>query len=100
VHTVKVLAGGFALLVLCLVVGRANGAGCSCRSGFSRPASAHVVCVSRAGYSVAEETRLSYVFAIPAAVALLAPGGSATAGRRAPPRSACLGSMAGRDAER
>ena len=72
-HTVKVLAGGFALLVLCLVVGRANGARVFLPLWFLAAGVNMWYGVSRAGYSVAEETPVFlYVFAIPAAVALLA----------------------------
>ena len=79
-HTIKVVAGGFVLLALCLFIGRAMypsgglilgakvflplwliGAGINMWFG-----------VSKAGYSVAEEAPIFLVvFAIPAAVALL-----------------------------
>jgi hypothetical protein len=77
-HTVKIIAGGFALLGLCLLVGR--------WAGGSIPTAARIfiplwlvaaginlwVGVTRAGYSVAEEAPIfAVVFAVPAAVALL-----------------------------
>jgi hypothetical protein len=82
-HTVKVIAVGFALLALCLVAGRLIGeAG---QSAFlARSALVFVALwfvgaginmwlgVSRAGYSVKEEAPIFFVvFLIPAAVALL-----------------------------
>ncbi len=82
-HTIKVIAGGFALLAVCLLIGRLVGG----------PASAAVLAgaaklfiplwliaaginmwigVSKAGYTVADEAPIFLVvFAIPAAVALL-----------------------------
>ena len=81
-HTLKVIAGGFALLALCLLVGRLAG-----DAGSAAPATAAKVFillwlvaaafnlwfgVSRAGYTLAEETPIFLlVFAVPAAVALL-----------------------------
>ena len=63
-HTIKVIAGGFALLVLCLIVGRVTGGG----SGATVTAMQVFIPlwlvgaginiwigVTRAGYSVAEE---------------------------------------------
>ena len=82
-HTVKVIAVGFALLALCLVAGRLmGGAGQStflARSALVFMALWFVgaginmwVGVSRAGYSVKEEAPIFLVvFLIPAAVALL-----------------------------
>ena len=82
-HTVKVIAVGFALLALCLVAGRLmGGAGQStflARSALVFMALWFVgaginmwVGVSRAGYSVKEEAPIFLVvFLIPAAVALI-----------------------------
>jgi hypothetical protein len=82
-HTIVVIAVGFALLGLCLLVGRAVGAtpvaGLTAGALWFLPiwlAAAAVnmwIGVRRAGYSVAEETPVFVlVFAVPAAVALLA----------------------------
>ena len=83
-HTVKVIAGGLALLVVCLLVGRslggaAPGAGVVWGVKAFLPlwllgAAANMwIGVRRAGYSVAEEAPMFLVvFAVPAAVALLA----------------------------
>ena len=81
-HTVKIIAAGFALLAVCLLIGRAT----------TSPASAGMVLgakvflplwlagaginmwvgVSRAGYTVREEAPIfALVFAVPAIVALL-----------------------------
>jgi hypothetical protein len=82
-HTIKVIAGGFVLLALCLVVGRLMGeAGQS--AVVARAALVFVplwlvgaginmwVGVSKAGYSVKEEAPIFLaVFLIPAVVALL-----------------------------
>ena len=78
-HTLKVILGGFALLALCLVVGRWLGGG---SAGLATGAKLFLplwlvgagvnmwVGVSRAGYSVAEELpAFGVVFAIPAVVA-------------------------------
>jgi hypothetical protein len=81
-HTIKVIAVGFALLVVCLVVGRlVGGAGQS--SVLAKSALVFIalwfvgaginmwIGVSRAGYSVKEEIPYFFiVFLIPAAVAL------------------------------
>ena len=80
-HTVKIIAAGFALLAVCLLVGRLVG---SSPAGVASTARIFVplwlvaagvnmyVGVARAGYSVAEEAPIfAVVFAIPAAVALL-----------------------------
>jgi hypothetical protein len=80
VHTIKVLAAGFALLAICLVAGRSF-AGSS--TGLVLGAKAFVppwlagaainmwIGVSKAGYSVADEAPVFLmVFGIPAAVAL------------------------------
>jgi hypothetical protein len=80
-HTIKVIAGGLALLVLCLVAARLMGAGQS--TFLARSALAFIplwlvgaginmsLGVSRAGYTVKEEAPIFFVvFLIPAAVAL------------------------------
>ena len=77
IHTVKVIAAGFALLLLCLVVGRQFG-------GVDQSALVFVPLwfvgaginmwfgVTKAGYSVKEELPFFFiVFLIPAAVAFL-----------------------------
>jgi hypothetical protein len=82
-HTVKVVAGGIALLGLCLVAGRWLG-GPDATVGLARGARIFIplwfagaginmwIGVSKAGYSVAEEApTFVIVFAIPAAIALL-----------------------------
>ncbi|MDP9202058.1 MAG: hypothetical protein M3P26_09060 [Gemmatimonadota bacterium] len=82
-HTVKVIAAGFLLLALCLVAGRLIG-GAGHPSLLARSALVFValwfvgaginmwIGVSRAGYSVKEETPFFFVvFLIPTAVALL-----------------------------
>lgn len=82
-HTVKVVAGGFILLGLCLLVGRWLGEPDSI-AGLARGARIFIplwlagaginmwIGVTKAGYSVAEEApTFAIVFAIPAAVALL-----------------------------
>jgi len=82
-HTVKVLAAGFALLVVCLAAGRLMG-GADQSTLIARSALVFValwfvgaginmwVGVSKAGYSVEEEAPIFLVvFLIPAAVALL-----------------------------
>ena len=81
-HTIKIIAGGFALLVICLAIGRwIGGAG----PGGAVATAAKVfiplwlvaagvnmwVGVSKAGYSVSEEAPVfAVVFAVPAAAAL------------------------------
>jgi hypothetical protein len=81
-HTIKVIAGGFALLAACLLVGRLiAGPGSSGPIGAARVfiglwlviAGINMwIGVSRAGYSVADEAPIFLVvFAIPAAVAAL-----------------------------
>jgi hypothetical protein len=83
VHTIKVIAAGFVLLALCLVIGRAIG-GASAGAGLVLGAKLFLplwligaginmwMGVSKAGYSVAEEAPVFVlVFAVPAAVALL-----------------------------
>lgn len=82
-HTVKVIAVGFALLALCLVAGRLMG-GAGQSTFLARSALVFIalwfvgaginiwVGVSRAGYSVKEEAPIFLVvFLIPAAVALI-----------------------------
>jgi len=81
-HTIKVIAVGFALLVLCLIVGRLVG-GTGQPAVLARSALVFIglwfigaginmwIGVSKAGYSVKEEIPYFFiVFLIPAAVAL------------------------------
>jgi hypothetical protein len=81
VHTIKVIAGGFALLAVCLLIGRLTAAPPA--SGLALGAKVFLplwlvgaginlwIGVSRAGYSVAEEAPVFLiVFAVPALVAL------------------------------
>ena len=78
-HTIKVIAGGFGLLIVCLLLGRWIGGA----AGLATAAKVFVpiwligaginmwIGVSKAGYSVAEEAPIFVlVFAVPAAVAL------------------------------
>jgi hypothetical protein len=82
-HTVKVIAGGFVLLALCLLIGRLVG-GPAPAAGAAGAAKLFIplwlvaaainmwIGVSKAGYPVAEEAPIFLVvFAVPAAVALL-----------------------------
>jgi hypothetical protein len=82
-HTVKVIAGGFVLLALCLLIGRLVG-GPAPTAGVATAAKLFILLwlvaaginmwigVSKAGYTVAEEAPIFLVvFAVPAAVALL-----------------------------
>ncbi len=82
-HTVKVLAAGFALLAVCLLVGRGFGTG-PVSSGLALGAKIFLplwfvasainmwIGVTKAGYSVADEAKVFIlVFGVPAAVALL-----------------------------
>jgi hypothetical protein len=82
VHTLKVIAAGFALLALCLLAGRALGPTSS--AGLALGAKVFLplwlvgagvnlwIGVSRAGYTLAEETPVFFVvFAVPALVALV-----------------------------
>ena len=82
-HTVKVIGVGFALLAVCLLVGRQLG-GAAQPTFLSRSALVFIalwfigaginmwVGVSKAGYSVKEEIPFFFiVFLIPAAVALI-----------------------------
>jgi hypothetical protein len=79
-HTIKVIAGGFGLLVVCLLIGRWIGGP---HLGLATGAKVFIpiwligaginmwVGVSKAGYSVSEEAPFFVVvFAVPAAVAL------------------------------
>jgi hypothetical protein len=82
-HTFKVIAGGFALLALCLLIGRFLG-GPTPATGLATAAKAFIpiwliaagvnmwVGVAKAGYSVADEAPIFLVvLAVPVAVALL-----------------------------
>jgi hypothetical protein len=82
-HTIKVIAGGIALLAVCLLVGRWMG-GPSPAAGLATAAKVFIplwlvaagvnlwIGVARAGYSVADEAPVFLiVFGVPAAVALL-----------------------------
>jgi hypothetical protein len=81
-HTLKVIAGGFILLAVCLLIGRV--AGGSAADGVAGGAKLFIplwlllaavnlwIGVTRAGYTVAEEAPIFLiVFALPAAAALL-----------------------------
>ena len=83
IHTVKVIAGGFALLLLCILISRLVG-GVNQPPILARAAVAFIPLwfvgaginmwfgVTRAGYSVKEELPFFFiVFLIPAAVAFL-----------------------------
>jgi hypothetical protein len=82
-HTIKVIAGGFVLLALCLMIGLWLG-GPTPSAGLATAAKVFVplwliaaginmwVGVAKAGYSVADEAPIFLVvFAVPVAVALL-----------------------------
>jgi len=82
-HTIKVIGGGLVLLALCLLIGRWVG-GPTAAIGIVKAVKVFIplwlvaaginmwVGVSKAGYSVAEETPFFLVvFAVPTAVALL-----------------------------
>ena len=82
-HTVKVIAGGFLLLAVCLVVGRLIG-GAGNSTMLARSALVFIALwfvgaginmwlgVTKAGYSVKEEIPFFFlVFLVPAAVALV-----------------------------
>ena len=82
-HTLKVIAGGFILLAVCLLIGRLVG-GQAPVSGVVGAAKLFIplwllvagvnlwIGVTRAGYTVAEEAPIFLVvFVVPAAVALL-----------------------------
>jgi hypothetical protein len=84
VHTVKVLGAGFAVLALCLLLGRWLG-GSTPAAGLALGAKIFLplwligagvnlwVGVAKAGYSVSEEAPVfAIVFAVPAAAAVLA----------------------------
>lgn len=80
-HTVKVIAGGFVLLALCLLIGRLAGgpaAGVASAAKLFIPLWLVVaginmwIGVSKAGYTLADEAPIFLVvFAVPAAAALL-----------------------------
>jgi hypothetical protein len=79
-HTGKVIAGGFVLLALCLLIGRLVGGAAPTASAAKLFIPLWLVAaginmwigVSKAGYTVAEEAPIFLVvFAVPAAVALL-----------------------------
>jgi hypothetical protein len=83
IHTVKVIAGGFALLLLCILISRLVG-GVNQPAIIARAAHAFIPLwfvgaginmwfgVTRAGYSVKEELPFFFiVFLVPAAVAFL-----------------------------
>ena len=82
-HTLKVIAAGFALLVVCLVIGRLMG-GPGQSAPIARAALVFIglwligaainmwIGVARAGYSVAEEFPIFLlIFAVPTVAALL-----------------------------
>jgi hypothetical protein len=82
-HTIKVVAGGFLLLALCLLIGRLVG-GPPPAAGLASAAKLFIplwlvaaavnlwIGVTKAGYTVADEAPVFLVvFAIPAAVAIL-----------------------------
>jgi len=82
-HTLKVIAGGFILLAVCLLIGRLLG-GQAQADGVVGSAKLFIpfwllvagvnlwIGVTKAGYTVAEEAPIFLVvFAVPAAVALL-----------------------------
>jgi len=82
-HTIKVIAGGFMLLAVCLMLGRWLG-GASQATSLATAAKVFLplwliaaavnlwLGVAKAGYSVADEAPVFLlVFAVPAAVALL-----------------------------
>jgi hypothetical protein len=82
-HTIKVIAGGIALLAVCLLVGRWMG-GPSPAVGLATAAKVFIpiwlvaagvnlwIGVAKAGYSIADEAPVFLiVFGVPAAVALL-----------------------------
>jgi hypothetical protein len=82
-HTIRVIAGGFLLLALCLLIGRWTGDPTPA-VGLAKAAKVFIpiwfvgaginmwIGVSKAGYSVAEEApTFLVVFAVPVAAALL-----------------------------
>lgn len=82
-HTILVMAGGFALLGVCLLIGRIVGASPTSGSAagalvflpvwFIAAAINMWIGVKRAGYSVTDEAPIfALVFTVPAAAALLA----------------------------
>jgi hypothetical protein len=71
-HTTKVILGGFVLLAICVLIGRANGARLFLPLWLVAAGINMWIGVTRAGYSVAEEAPIFLlVFAVPAVVALL-----------------------------
>lgn len=79
-HTIKVIAGGFALLVLCLIVGRLTGGGSATVTALKVFIPLWLVGaginmwigVTKAGYSVADEAPVfAIVFSVPAVAALI-----------------------------
>jgi hypothetical protein len=71
-HTTKVILGGFVLLAICVLIGRANGARLFLPLWLVAAGINLWIGVTRAGYSVAEEAPIFLlVFAVPAVVALL-----------------------------
>ncbi len=71
-HTIKVILGALVLLVLCVLIGRANGAKLFIPLWLVGAGINMWIGVTRAGYSVAEEAPIFLlVFAVPAAMALL-----------------------------
>ena len=80
-HTIKVIAAGFALLVLCLIVGRIAGGGSGATVTAMKifiplwlvgAAINMWIGVTKAGYSVADEAPVfAIVFSVPAVVALI-----------------------------
>ena len=78
-HTLMVMAGGFVLLVLCLLIGRSVGGASGMASAAKYFIPVWLIAtlfnmwfgVSRAGYSVSEELPIfALLFAVPTAVAL------------------------------
>jgi hypothetical protein len=79
VHTLMVMAGGFVLLGLCLLIGRSVGGATGMASAAKYFIPVWLIAtlfnmwfgVSRAGYSVADELPIfALLFAVPTAVAL------------------------------
>jgi len=71
-HTLKVIAGGFILLAVCLLIGRLAGAKLFIPLWLLLAGVNLWIGVTRAGYTVADEAPIFLVvFAVPAAAALL-----------------------------
>jgi hypothetical protein len=71
-HTLKVIAGGFILLTVCLLIGRLAGAKLFIPLWLLLAGVNLWIGVTRAGYTVADEAPIFLVvFAVPAAAALL-----------------------------